>query len=246
MEKVKITETQNGTPLKELAKVLVKNNVFPNQTIMYRALVVLTGYEIRINNKKQNYTTDDLIYGARNYLQHLGDQDNGQYDKLHEDIGNVLINGDFSLNKKLDNYEDMLSLGGKDSLRSNVNHIICGKRKISGEWIEEFKRNNDNTYIIVRRIWWMLQYYFAFYNIRKVGVYHNYANQGAEYIILSSQLRRKMYGELQSAGRKYLCCFENMDNECFDMMKLSSIIFETIQAHYRICDKGEGGMPEIA
>ncbi len=51
--------------------------------------------------------------------------------------------------------------------------------------------------------------------------------------------RRKMYGELQSIGQKYLCCFENMDNGCFDMMKLSKIIFEMIQAHYRICDKGE-------
>ena len=239
MEKVKYTETQNRTPLKELAKVLVKNNIFPNQTIMYRTLVVLAGYEIRINNKKQSYTTDDLIFRIRNYLENLGEPDNGQYDKLHEDIGNVLINGDFNLNKKLDNYEDMLSLSGKDSLRSNVNHIICGKRKISGEWAEEYKRNSDNTDIIIRRIWWIIQYYFAFYNIRKTDIYRNYTSGSGEYIILSSQLSRKMFKELQSACQGYSSYLRNVDSICFNLGRLSGVIFEMIQAHYSICDKGE-------
>lgn len=225
-------------PLEILASILVDNHVFPNQTIMYRTLIVLTAYEIRINGQKQRYTTDDLIPQIQKYLQVTNEGGNtDEFDHLHEKVGNILVNGDFHLNKKVENWENMLSLEGKDSLRSNINHILTGKRNISNEWLTEYERNSSAVGVIIRRLFWVLQYYIYFYKYNQEHFYRNQDNHrmaSDEYIFMSSYLKEKILSELKAGCSEHSNILNEIQEKDFNIRSFCRIIFEIIYSHSRI------------
>mgnify|MGYP004528764501 CR=1 FL=1 len=232
----------DNLPLQAMCKVLVNNKIFPNQTIAYRTLVVLTAYEIRINNKKQKYTTDDLIVQIQEYLRDGENNiDTKKYYVLHNTIGNVLINGEFEFSDKMENREDMLSLSGKENLRSNVNHIVCGKRKISAEWVAEYNRNSNNVNIIIHRLFWILQYYLFYYGHHKKEIYRNPEKEKEkwiEYIVLSTNLRRKILKELKSQCKNYSHFLLEVTTTDFNLLAFSRVLFELIYSQYIFQSKG--------
>ena len=229
-------EKTDKLPLQAMIKILVENRIFPNQTIAYRTLVVLTAYEIRIKNKIQKYTTDDLIVQIQEFLRD-GEKNTNltKYNTLHNIIGNILVNGDFEFCEKIENREDMLSLSGKENLRSNVNHIIGGTRKMSGEWIAEYNRNNNNVNIIIHWIFWILQYYLFYYGHRKKEIYRNPEKEKekwTEYIVLSTHLKTSLLKELKNQCKNYSGFLFEVKLVDFNILALARILFELIFSQY--------------
>lgn len=232
----------NNLPLQVMCRVLVNNKIFPHQTIAYRTLVVLSAYEIKINNKKQKYTTDDLIVQIQEYLREGENNiDTKKYHVLHSTIGNILINGGFELSDKVESREDMLSLSGKENLRSNVNHIVCGKRKMSREWTAEYNRNSNNVNIMIYRLFWILQYYLFYYGYHKKEIYRNPEKEKekwTEYIVLSTNLRGKILKELKSQCQNFSDFLFEVTAADFNLLTLSRVLFELIYSHYIFQNKG--------
>lgn len=179
-----------------------------------------------------------MIPQIQKYLQVTNEGGNvDEFDDLHEMIGNILVNGDFQLDKKVENWENMLSLEGKDSLRSNVNHILTGKRNISNEWLVEYERNSSDVWIIVRRLFWVLQYYIHFYKYNQEHFYRNQDNHrlaSDEYIFMSSYLKGKMLSELKTGCSEYSNILNEMQEKDFNIRSFCRIIFEIIYSHSRI------------
>ncbi len=218
------------TKLKQLALAIAMSDIkiFPNQTIMYQALVALVS--------NQNNVINGLLLDMKNYVKSVWENKNtDEFEKLHSEMVRFLTrNPDITYKngKKINYY---LDLRNSDSLKTSVSDIMTGKRKAMQEWRKEYRRNSDNSNVFVHRIFWILQYFFVQYcgenTVRKNEMVDK-ETDFIEYYQLNSYASNVIFWKLKSNCKECSHLLEELDDKVGDTRALARIIFEIIFKHY--------------
>lgn len=252
-------DTIPATPLAALATVLCHKDTvpfFPNQVVMYQFLITICGGNISFLNDRI-LNIDDLIREISVFVQNSGKNNTTKLadeslpehiSDLHQCIYENIANTDtkLSFNPWVGNTH-LLSVkslndahnGGTGNIESNISNIISGKgnRKIPKFWSKLIAKDSENEYSrILQRIFWILQYYIAYYMpeselFRKNDVVPTAAdNLFPEYYCLSDMGRKSLYKWLREYCGTYSKLINNLLEHTFDLSILSKIILDTIIA----------------
>lgn len=231
-----------NTPLEALCNALANKNeyrIFQNQTHMYQILVLFSSNKL---NPAFGYeTTDELIPHIKAYLYDFA---KNKFDTDHtythrcvcENITTFPLNTEFN---NISGYKcDYIPGASMSDIRGNINRIIHNKRRISHNWIAEYHKTKEHIDKMIYRIFWMLQYYCAYYLDNSYYEYSNtYTNDTMpEYYSFPENDRATLFNNLKKHCQEYSTVLARSTYEAFNMQLLSRIIYDVILSHLNYSD----------
>lgn len=148
-------------PLEMLSKIVCDGlSLMKNQTFFYQVTVKFTCS--KLYNDFENIDTDNIIKQIEKYLCYsYYKKDLSQFYSLHATIYSNLI----GYPRHYEDIDKIKIMCGDEwsAMRSNVNRVIHGRRNLPLYWKKEYIQNPNNVYDMVNRLYWVLQYIFAFY-----------------------------------------------------------------------------------
>ena len=238
------------TPLKKLAKVLTKDvNIFPNQTIMYQALVIFPSY-IFDKNGINDYECQTIKARIRRMEQYVlkssrTSVQSSDYEVLHKSICQILLNqgSDVEIISDDEQPRNYFSRYMDDSLKSSVSQILNGKRKASFQWLKAYQsccknRTRPDISVIVLRIFWMLQYFMVFYGRKQyllvnAGFFADESVDFCEVYKMEWNMQKKLLNGLKREFGDSISNIQNINDKYFNFQILARVIFDVIYMHYQ-------------
>ncbi len=231
-----------NTPLEALCNALVAKNefhIFQNQTHLYQILVLFSSN--RLNPDFGYETTDELIPYIKSYLYDFA---KNKFETDHTDIHRCICENitTFPSNTEFNNISgykcDYIPGACMSDIRGNINKVIHNKRRISSNWIAEYHKTKEHIDKMVSRIFWMLQYYCAYYldntNYEYNSVYDN--STIPEYYSFSDRDKNNLFSNLKKYCQEYSAVLARSTYDSFNMQLLSRVIYDVILSHSNFYD----------
>lgn len=228
-------------PLKKLSQILCSkqnNAMFPNQPILFLVLIPFSGNHL---SPEYGYTTtDDLLPHIKSFLHdtyHNNPTD--RYHFLHECIYNNITGN--PLPQRYSNgqrpnhfpyYPDYFY-----DIRSDINKRVCGSRPLPLYWIKEMKRNSTNISCLMKRLFWVLQYFFVYYSNPNIIINHALSTEDSsfvEYFILNHSATQYLYAKLKASLSDYSDILSVIEPSCLNLYQLCRIIVDILDAQCTI------------
>lgn len=223
-------QKKENTKLKQLALAIASSDIkiFPNQTVMYQALVALVA--------NQNNLLERQLLNIKEYVKCVWKNENTEgFDNLHIEMIHFLTQDYRDINIKELKIIDNRDLHLSDSLKSTVSYIMTGKRKAMPEWKDEYNRYSDNSNIFVYRIFWILQYFYAKYcsaDVTRRNDFFDKDTEYTEYYQLNAYVANSIFWKLKKHCNGCSNLLDEMEDMVGDTRVLARIIFEIIYKHY--------------
>ena len=249
------------TPLSRLAIALCGKDyysLFSNQTIMYRVIVHFIGNKIQKKDAENKIifscTTDDLILKIREYLNEMYNGNlSKNYDFLHYRLGetiNPLPDGEKNVEKYNNSFGyNRTYLDLKDgNLRTNVNKIINNWRALPKMIINECFKYYENSEVILKRIFWILQYYITYYTksntLIQKNQYLDTTSEFAEFYIMSMEHKIYLLNKLKKYCKGDSLLLESIKPESLGLLQLSKILLDIVNLQVGIFHSLPDNSPE--
>ena len=239
-----------STPLYALSKALCKekeSRLFNNQVIMYQLLVHFVSVPFSgFANPYAPSNIDNLIPDIRRYLLYMYthpvnktlNDETSFFCSMHRFIYDNLVNHDSKETMNPFYGKNLLlsvsSLSSQGISAPNINHILKNDRSLPKEWSHLLQNNSSSYTQILYRFFWLLQYFFVYYNEELCTISHNndLKNQSSysfvEYFSLNRSLSTNVYFSLKNYCNSYTNFFAGNITDSIDFLSLSRIILDVI------------------
>ena len=191
-------------------------------------------------------SVDDLISDIRRYIVFMYENpghnaekaEESAFSTMHRYIYDNIANRDSGL--KMEPYlgrKDILSvteLRGAGNLESNISNVIKDRRAMPKKWEKLLRANSANYTPILYRCFWMLQYYFVYYDrdvctiSRTDKPVSHAASQFIEYFPLTEKKSSCVFSALDEFCYPYTAFFHDNIGGMIDLLSLSRVILDVI------------------
>jgi len=240
----------NQTPLRNLCYALCRQSdarLFVNQLAMYQLLIPFISDNLQISHKEYApVSVDELIMDIRRYLVYMykhpsKDVKTGEADTfraMHLYIYCNLANSEIrcQMSPFYGNKANLsvTTLRGLNHLDSNISNVISNKRSLPKKCIKLLCANHESYIPLLYRCFWMLQYYFVYYETdicsvnRRNNPLSHVSSQFIEYFSLTDQKSNSVFAALHKYCKTYSSFFHGNTSQTMDLLVLSRVILDTI------------------
>ena len=236
----------NHYPLSALSSTLSGKGmykIFPNQTLFFRTLIIFSSNKLNATYGKK--TTDELIPEIQEYLKCASSNLEKDMNNLHKCIYYNLLeptntikvfNNNYGYNRKYFSFSDS-SINA-----SNINRTVSGTRSLPSAWVHTFCTCKDNPESMIRRIFWLLQYFCVYYCQNESDVIkiiytapelEMNNSDFRQYFLLTQPYISEIILQLKSKCNTFSPLIKDLSVDNFDLHVLSRIIWDILQKHYK-------------
>ena len=244
------TSSANTTPLFALSKAICRRNeaqIFCNQVVMYQLFIpFISDQLISFSNQYAPFSVDDLISDIRRYIvyvyenpgQIIDDSTKHTFSLMHQYIYDNIANRDSGIT--MSPYigdKSLLSvteLRGQNNLESNISNTIKDRRALPKKCEKILRSGTANYTPILYRCFWLLQYYFVYYERDICTINHSESSitsassQFIEYFPIKADKKTKIFEALSEYCYSFSEYFGGEDKCSGDLLSLSRIILDVI------------------
>lgn len=229
-----------NTPLSKLAQAICGKHtysIFRNQTIMYQVLIIFTGNKLHFSKYYSN--TDSMLPYIKKYIyEAYSNNFSMDFSPLHKSICDTIIppvdeDVDKNFNNSFGHNISYLDLNGTN-LRTNINKVINNSRSLPHSLITELQKNYDNSDKLIKRIFWILQYFCTYYADSTLPEKNKYVNSNsdyAEFYTMNIEQRTYILMKLKEFCTSFSPILEATTPESMGFHIISRVVLDVIKAH---------------